>query len=98
MCLFLTPANDATIRGQGDHGVAPNGQIPFGRVPVVGQQGIGQPKQLHHPFVLPEVFVPLEQKRVFVAFAAFDQNFTRPLFRSDDGDGGHKRSDPHFAA
>lgn len=78
------PTNQTRVGGQGDDGESLDGQVPAEGFSVADEQRVNEAEKLHHSFVLPQVFVALQQEHVGPAVAATNAKFSRSLFRSDD--------------
>mmetsp|Transcript_15420 Transcript_15420/g.37920 ORF Transcript_15420/g.37920 Transcript_15420/m.37920 type:complete len:202 (+) Transcript_15420:1290-1895(+) len=78
---ILQPLDEAGVGCEGNHGVAMNREVLLGGLIVGRKQGIDEPKELHHPLVLSEVFAPLQQKGVLHAIRPNDGETPWTLFR-----------------
>ena len=65
------------------------------RLVLVHEERIDEAEELHHALILPQVLVPLEQKRVLGAVAAFERDLARALLRRDDYHRRRERADAH---
>ena len=48
------------------------------------EQRIDQTKQLHDSFILPQIFMSLQQEHIIAAIRAFDGQLSGPLFTGDN--------------
>ena len=53
------PADEAGVGGQRNDSIACNAQVTLSCGPVIGQHVVHQAKQLHDPFILPQILVAL---------------------------------------
>ena len=60
---------------------------------VSGKHGVDQSEQLHHTFVLPQVFMTFKKESVFLAVATEYTQFPRSLFGGDHAQRQSERSD-----
>ncbi len=61
-----------------------NRQVATERLRIVDQECVDQTEELHDAFILPQVFMALEQEHVLFAVAAHDAQLSGPLLGRDD--------------
>ena len=88
------PANQAGVGGERNHEESLNSQVPFQSLGVAGEEGVDQREELHHPLVLSEVLVPLQEEHVLLPVAPSHALLPRPLLAGDHLKAGVDAGDP----
>ena len=74
------PTDQTGVLTQGYDWVAADRQILLRSLRVNREQGVYQPKKLHHTLILPDVLVTLQEEHVLTAIASVDLHLPGVLF------------------